>query len=254
MELEKKRHELKEDLRGLTSGPLFVSLNSQLMEVEFKINTIRRRTFGNVQFIGELFNCGLLRFRAVIQACFDHLITSPETADDEKTEALCKLLTTVGRTMCDNERFADILEKTMNEVSKLEDSPVLTSRVRFAVKDLMELASNMWVVEEKDKLEKLSDIRMRKTIEKLNVVIEWARRAFLTRRQLEKKAGIHHDRHSSTRGNRQAEEEPVDASAIASEVVVDGFNVSRQFKQQDVELVAVRQGSERRCSAASARV
>ena len=212
------------------------------------------RTFGNVQFIGELFNCGLLRFRAVIQACFDHLITSPETADDEKTEALCKLLTTVGRTMCDNERFADILEKTMNEVSKLEDSPVLTSRVRFAVKDLMELASNMWVVEEKDKLEKLSDIRMRKTIEKLNVVIEWARRAFLTRRQLEKKAGIHHDRHSSTRGNRQAEEEPVDASAIASEVVVDGFNVSRQFKQQDVELVAVRQGSERRCSAASARV
>ena len=74
------------------------------------------------------------------------------------------------------------------------------------------------------------------------------------RRQLENKAGIHHDRHSSTRGNRQTEEESVDASAIASEVVVDGFNVSRQFKQQDIELVAVCFESECRCSAASARV
>ena len=108
----------------------------------------------------------------MIKACFDHLITPPESADDEKTEALCKLLTTVGRTMCDNQRFADVLEDTMLKVNDLAESPVLTSRVRFALKDLLELASNMWIVEDKEKLEKLSDIRMRKTIEKLEMVIE----------------------------------------------------------------------------------
>ena len=48
-----------------------------------------------------------------------------------------------------------------------------------------------------------------------------------TRRGGRRTAGtepIHHDRHSSTRVNRQAYEESVDASAIPSEVVVDGFN------------------------------
>ena len=172
VELEAQRRALKEKLRGWAEGPEFVQVTSELMEVEFKINTIRRRTFGNVLFIGELFNCGLLRFHAVIKACFDHLITPPESADDEKTEALCKLLTTVGRTMCDNQRFADVLEDTMLKVNDLAESPVLTSRVRFALKDLLELASNMWIVEDKEKLEKLSDIRMRKTIEKLEMVIE----------------------------------------------------------------------------------
>lgn len=150
-----------------------MKLNSDLMEVEFRINTIRRRTFGNVHFIGELFNCGLLRVRAVIEACFDHLITSPENADDEKTEALCKLLTTVGPKMYDNTRFSEILENTMEKVDRLADAPKLTSRVRFAVKDLLELAQNMWRVENENKLEKLSDIRMRNTIEKLKTVIEY---------------------------------------------------------------------------------
>ena len=159
-------------MRGITEGPDFVKFNSELMEVEFRINTIRRRTFGNVHFIGELFNCGLLRVRAVIEACFDHLITSPENADDEKTEALCKLLTTVGPKMFDNTRFSEILEDTMEKVTELADAPKLTSRVRFAVKDLLELAQNMWKVENENKLEKLSDIRMKNTIEKLKTVIE----------------------------------------------------------------------------------
>ena len=99
MKLEGQRAALKEELKQYEEGPKFVELSAKLMDVEFQINTIRRRTFGNVQFIGELFNCGLLRFKDVIQSCFDTLITDPEHADDEKTEALCKLLTTVGKTM-----------------------------------------------------------------------------------------------------------------------------------------------------------
>ena len=45
VELEAQRRALKEKLRGLAEGPEFVQVTSELMEVEFKINTIRRRTF-----------------------------------------------------------------------------------------------------------------------------------------------------------------------------------------------------------------
>lgn len=141
------------------------------MDVEFKINAIRRRTFGNVQFIGELFNCGLLRFRTVIQACFNHLITPPEAADDEKTEALCRLLRTVGRTMHDNPKFSQALEGVMEKIEPLSTAKTLTSRVRFAVCDLFELAQNMWKSDKEEKLEKLSDLRLQKTIEKLKELL-----------------------------------------------------------------------------------
>ena len=172
VELEKQRGELKELLKQNEEGPDAVKYGAELMEVEFRINTIRRRTFGNVQFIGELFNCGLLRVEAVIKASFDHLITPADNADDEKTEALCKLLTTVGKTMHDNPKFSVLLEDTVSRIEVLEKSPTLTSRVRFAVSDLIDLAENMWESDQKEKLEKLSDMRMKKTIEKLESIIE----------------------------------------------------------------------------------
>lgn len=174
IELMKQRDELKETMKHMEDGPELTHKGAELMEVEFKINTIRRRTFGNVQFIGELFNCGLLRVPAVIKASFDHLITPPENADDEKTEALCKLLTTVGKTMHDNPKFSDLLEETVSRIEVLEKSPTLTSRVRFAVSDLIDLAENMWQSDQKEKLEKLSDLRMKKTIQCLESIVEYA--------------------------------------------------------------------------------
>ena len=167
--LEQRRNELKELLKQNEDD---VKVAAELMDVEFKINTIRRRTFGNVQFIGELFNCGLLRVEAVIKASFDHLITPAESADDEKTEALCKLLTTVGKTMYDNPKFSNLLEDTVSRIAVLEKSSSLTSRVRFAVSDLIDLAENMWQSDQKEKLEKLSDLRMKKTIQCLEGIIE----------------------------------------------------------------------------------
>lgn len=168
VELEKKRLQIKAQLRVKSDN----SLLSQFTEIEFKINTIRRHTFGNVQFIGELFNCGLLRKPDVIKACFDHLITPPENADEEKTEALCKLLHTVGETMYNNQMFSPLLEDVMTKIEPLANTPNITMRVRFAIRDLMDLAQNMWKSDEKDKLGKLSNMRMEQTIKKLQGIVE----------------------------------------------------------------------------------
>ena len=167
-ELEIQRNKLKEKLKENDDD---IKTAQELMEIEFKINTYRRRTFGNVHFIGELFNCGLLRVKAVIEASFKHLYTPPESADDEKTEALCKLLTTVGASMFKNPKFSGLLEHIMEQIEPLAESKHLTSRVRFAVKDLIDLGENEWKSDEKEKLAKLSDIRMTKTIEKLEDIL-----------------------------------------------------------------------------------
>ena len=167
VELEKKRLELK--AKTQSGDPKIIA---EYMEVEFQINTIRRRIFGNVRFIGELFNCGLLRMGTVIQACFDHLITPPDNADDEKTEALCKLLTTVGKTMFNNAHFSSLLEEIMTKIEPLAESLSLTIRVRFAVRDLLDLAENDWESDQKEQLKKLSDMRMESTIKKLEGILE----------------------------------------------------------------------------------
>ena len=168
VELEKQRQEIKAKLRTKSDNALLL----QFTEIEFEINTIRRHTFGNIQFIGELFNCGLLRKPDVIKACFNYLITPPENADEEKTEALCKLLHTVGKTMYNNVVFAPLLQDAMEKIEPLANTTSITMRVRFAVRDLIDLAQNMWVSDQKDKLEKLSSMRMEQTIKKLQSILE----------------------------------------------------------------------------------
>ena len=74
--------------------------------------------------------------------------------------------------MHDNPKFSDLLEDTVSRIEVLEKSPTLTSRVRFAVSDLIDLAENMWQSDQKEKLEKLSDLRMKKTIQRLESIVE----------------------------------------------------------------------------------
>ena len=57
-------------------------------------------------------------------------------------------------------------------------------------------------------------------------------------RQLEKKNGIRHDK-SSSRSTRVVEDENIDMTAVGSEVVVDGYDPSRQFKQEEMSSVAM---------------
>ena len=55
-------------------------------------------------------------------------------------------------------------------------------------------------------------------------------------RQLEKKNGIRHEK-SSSRHSRVIEEESIDMATVGSEVIVDGYDPSRQFKQEEMSSV-----------------
>lgn len=175
MKLENRRHELEELLEQphLKKKETDVSTyRTELAELELQINILRCRILGNVQFIGELFNCGLLRNESVIKSVFDYLITPVSNADNDKTEILCKLLSSVGKIMHNDVKYSNLLDSMMCQIEGLKDSPTLTWRIRFCVMELIDLANNMWESDQKEKLEKLSDMRMKKTIEKLESIIE----------------------------------------------------------------------------------
>lgn len=56
----------------------------------------RRRMLGNIQFIGQLYKCGLLTDR-IIHSCIVQLLNDELSPRPDDIECLCKLLITLGK-------------------------------------------------------------------------------------------------------------------------------------------------------------
>ena len=64
------------------------------VEMEVAITKMRRRSLGNIRFIGELFKLQMLS-EAIIHECITRLLES--TSDEESLECFVRLITTTGR-------------------------------------------------------------------------------------------------------------------------------------------------------------
>ncbi|OXA39010.1 eukaryotic translation initiation factor 4 gamma 3 [Folsomia candida] len=128
------------------------SLKFELEELK---SSMRKRALGNVRFIGELYKLQMLSPKIMV-SCVALLLSNP---DDEKLESLCKLLTTIGQKL--DEQLKELEVKTKKEgkpgpeekwmdkvfvsLSKLSEDKKISSRIRFAIMDLVELRSdNGW--------------------------------------------------------------------------------------------------------------
>jgi len=112
----------------------------------------RRRSLGNIRFIGELYNLNMLTVK-IMHGCVRRLL---KTTDDESLECLCRLVTTVGQ---DFERQTNDLFKTtpkekqgglteipvyFNEMKKIIANKTTSARVRFMMQDVVDLKNNQW--------------------------------------------------------------------------------------------------------------
>lgn len=127
-------------------------------EFEYNEMKLRRRSLGNIRFIGELYKLGMLTAR-IMHECVKKLLCSP--SDEEALECLCRLLTTVGKDL-DMETRAKISEAQKNpskassvagindlsvyfkEMTKLVNDRKTSSRVRFLLQDVIDLKQNEW--------------------------------------------------------------------------------------------------------------
>ncbi|XP_030370898.1 eukaryotic translation initiation factor 4G isoform X1 [Scaptodrosophila lebanonensis] len=126
-------------------------LRAEMEDLEYQF---RRRAWGTVRFIGELFKLQTLTSDRVLH-CIESLL---EHGCEEKLEYMCKLLTTVGHLLEGNlpdqyqnsvriekifRRIQDIVNRSRGN-SHRQPAVKISSRVRFMMQDVLDLRARNW--------------------------------------------------------------------------------------------------------------
>ncbi|KAK4741705.1 hypothetical protein SAY87_025293 [Trapa incisa] len=111
-------------------------------ERETKRMKARRRMLGNIRFIGELYKKKMLTEK-IMHDCMKKLLGQYQTPDEEDLEALCKLMSTIGE-MIDHEKAKVNMDAYFARMMTLSNDTSLSSRVRFMLKDAIDLRKNKW--------------------------------------------------------------------------------------------------------------
>ncbi|KAJ2467741.1 hypothetical protein EV174_006371, partial [Coemansia sp. RSA 2320] len=77
--------------------------------------------------------------------CIKRLISNVETPEEEVTESLAKLLTVVGKKLDSAPGAKSYMDVYFARIGIMSVNKHLTSRIRFMLKDVMELRNNGWV-------------------------------------------------------------------------------------------------------------
>ncbi|XP_035696668.1 eukaryotic translation initiation factor 4 gamma 1-like [Branchiostoma floridae] len=154
-EFEKdKDDELKKDERMKKIELAKNEDEKKMMEVELEqeMTKARRRSLGNIRFIGELFKLKMLT-ENIMHDCVVKLLKSN---DEESLECLCRLLTTIGKDL-DFEKAKPRMDQYFQQMDKIIKQKKTSSRVRFMIQDVLELRMNNWVPRRDDNNPKTID-------------------------------------------------------------------------------------------------
>ncbi|KAK9121115.1 hypothetical protein Syun_018732 [Stephania yunnanensis] len=113
-------------------------------EREEKKTKARRRMLGNIRLIGELYKKKMLTER-IMHECIRKLLAvgHNQNPDEEDVEALCKLMSTIGE-MIDHAKNKEHMDAYFNFMTDLSNDMGFSSRVRFMLKDSIDLRKNKW--------------------------------------------------------------------------------------------------------------
>ena len=121
------------------------------MEYEAMEMKARKRSFGNISFIGELYKLGMLTARIMHECVRKLLLSNP--SDEVALECLCRLLTTVGKSLEKETKVKlakgpvpglNDMSNYFSEMNKLVDQRKTSARVRFLMQDVIDLQRNGW--------------------------------------------------------------------------------------------------------------
>uniref|UniRef100_A0AAQ4RDT0 Eukaryotic translation initiation factor 4 gamma 3 n=1 Tax=Gasterosteus aculeatus aculeatus TaxID=481459 RepID=A0AAQ4RDT0_GASAC len=112
----------------------------KLQKLEEAKDKARRRSIGNIRFIGELFKLKMLT-EAIMHDCVVKLL---KNHDEESLECLCRLLTTIGKDL-DFEKAKPRMDQYFHQMEKIVKERKVSSRIRFMLQDIMDLRLHNWV-------------------------------------------------------------------------------------------------------------
>ncbi|KAK7155995.1 hypothetical protein R3I94_006155 [Phoxinus phoxinus] len=130
---EKKQKELD----AATGDEVKQKLKEELEDAKDKA---RRRSLGNIKFIGELFKLKMLT-ETIMHDCIVKLL---KNHDEESLECLCRLLSTIGKDL-DFEKAKPRMDQYFHQKEKIIKERKTSSRIRFMLQDVIDLRRNNWV-------------------------------------------------------------------------------------------------------------
>jgi len=116
-------------------------------EREQRRTKARRRMLGNIRLIGELYKKKMLTER-IMHECIKKLLGQCQDPHEEDVEALCKLMSIIGE-MIDHPKAKKHMNVYFERLKLLSNNMNLSSRVRFMLKDVIDLRRNRWQVRRK---------------------------------------------------------------------------------------------------------
>uniref|UniRef100_A0A672LEK3 Eukaryotic translation initiation factor 4 gamma 1-like n=1 Tax=Sinocyclocheilus grahami TaxID=75366 RepID=A0A672LEK3_SINGR len=127
----------QKELDAATEEEVRQRLNEELVDAKDKA---RRRSLGNIKFIGELFKLKMLT-EPIMHDCIVKLL---KNHDEESLECLCRLLSTIGKDL-DFEKAKPRMDQYFHQMEKIIKEKKTSSRIRFMLQDVLDLRKNNWV-------------------------------------------------------------------------------------------------------------